>query len=470
MLASVLEITEPASSRPQQTPEQSAVISKWICGNFKSFFVWCQRRYDLLDALNRVPDGRSPGRVRISLPAILLALLCMFWLGLGSIRALEDRLDHSPRLRRVLAAAGWSEGISDDTFADALNALGFEVLREFLYFIAKRELKRWRAGRYKESELGKRLFHMLGPTGTAFVSRIPVAIDGHELFASRNRRCEECSTRQITIKKKGKETTIEERFHRVVVAHWIGSHPGIVLDFEPVNPGEGELPAAYRLIKRLAKVYGQEIGTLVGDAAYDGNPFRSLALKSNYHFVVRHKNGNIDPGRSAKKEIDKYDPNRTCPKREYRDYDRKQTYACWEHTGPLDGWRYVEARRTRTLKKGTVEVQTGACITDYTPKEVPAVAIALLMETRWWIENTAFHELAGQWSLDRAFVHSGRPQAVVAIVALALLAYNALQAYLYRELGINPSRPERTLGDIRRDFWETLALFTLKGLAHARAP
>lgn len=117
-----------------------------------------------------------------------------------------------------------------------------------------------------------------------------------------------------------------------------------------------------------------------------------------------------------------------------------------------------------------VEVQTGACITDYTPKEVPAVAIALLMETRWWIENTAFHELAGQWSLDRAFVHSGRPKAVVAIVALALLAYNALQAYLYRELGINPSRPERTLGDIRRDFWETLALFTLKGLARARAP
>lgn len=83
-------------------------------------------------------------------------------------------------------------------------------------------------------------------------------------------------------------------------------------------------------------------------------------------------------------------------------------------------------------------------------------------------QNTGFHELAGAWSLDRAFVHKGRPTAAMAIVILALMAFNAFQVYIYRHLGLDPGKPSRTLGDIRRDFLETLSLTRLQ--VHARAP
>ena len=89
------------------------------------------------------------------------------------------------------------------------------------------------------------------------------------------------------------------------------------------------------------------------------------------------------------------------------------------------------------------------------------------MEARWEEEST-FHELAGEYGLDRAYIHSGRPNAVWAVTALAFLAYNAMQVFIYRHLGIDPSRPQRTFGDILRDFMETLSAFGPR--PRARAP
>jgi hypothetical protein len=67
----------------------------------------------------------------------------------------------------------------------------------------------------------------------------------------------------------------------------------------------------------------------------------------------------------------------------------------------------------------------------------------MLMQKRWFIES-GFHELAGELDLDRAYVHDGRPNATVAIVGLAFMANNALQAFLYRAIGLTPGRTERT--------------------------
>ena len=78
------------------------------------------------------------------------------------------------------------------------------------------------------------------------------------------------------------------------------------------------------------------------------------------------------------------------------------------------------------------------------------------MEARWWIENACYHETAGQWNLDRAYVHKDRPTAVWAIVALVFIAFNLGQAYAYRELRLAPERPVRTYCQLRRDLWDTL--------------
>ncbi|MBU6427375.1 MAG: transposase [Cyanobacteria bacterium REEB65] len=443
--------------------DQRRSDAKRLRASLSHFFAWCHEHYGLLAKLEKLPDSRDPARARIPQAAVLLAVLLMYWLRIGSVRALDERLRYDPAIRRALKLAGWTEGISDDTFADVLEGVDLDMLRGILHYIGNRELKRWAAGRYKESILARRL---AGVGCAGLVARVLVAIDGHELFACWKRSCPDCRVRKVKQKDRDSEVEVDQHYHTVVVAQWVGAHPAVILDFERILPGEGEQAAAYRLVTRLEEVYGKTIGTLVADAAYDGEPFRRAARKAGYRFVIRHKNKNIDPGKGFKRAVDRRDPDRTMPDQRYAETSSRRRYECWDEADPSLGLRYVEDRRTtRAVRSGEEGVHKGACITDIPKEQAPAVAVAMIMETRWSIES-GFHELVGEWCMDRAFVHSGRPTAVLAIVCLAFVAYNAFAAYIYRSLGINPRRPERTFGDVRGDLWITLADFGRKARAH----
>ena len=440
--------------------------AKRIRASLAHFLSWWREYFDLQPRLEALPDARKQGRAKIPQPAVLFAILLMYWLGFGSVKALDDRLRHSATLRRLLAQYGWSGGISDDTFADVLDGMDMEALRQVLYAIGKRALKRWATGPYRDSVLGTRL---AGVGCAGLVARPLVAIDGHELFVTHSdkRTCSDCRVRKIKQKAPdGTETVVEQHYHTIVVAQWVGVHPAVILDFEPIHPGEGEQIAAYRIVSRLEEVYGRAIGILVADAAYDGEPFRKATRKAGYHYVIRHKNANIDPGKALKRAVDKRDLERTAPDRRYNETASRRRYECWDEEDPILGLRYIEARRTtRAVRSDKENFHKGACITDLPREQAPAVAVAMMMETRWSIES-AFHELVGEWSVDRAFVHTGRPTAVLAIACLAFMAYNALATYMYRSLGINPRRPERTFGNIRDDLWETLTEVGKKARAH----
>ena len=178
----------------------------------------------------------------------------------------------------------------------------------------------------------------------------------------------------------------------------------MILDFEPIRPNEGEQTAAYRLVERLDKEYGQAIGTLVGDALYDSEPFRRVAGKAGYWIVVRQKNKQIAPGRVLRARLNLRDPDRLQP--DGRQVEKhgagSRSYRCWEEPDPtLGDLRFVEAERVTTTKAGKREVQTGACLTTIPAKMAPPVAVAMLMQKRWIIES-GFHELAGGLDLDRA--------------------------------------------------------------------
>ena len=447
------EMVAPDAPRPVRR-----LLARRLQASLTDLLRWQRQHVDLVTLLDAVPDGRDAGRTQIPLPAILLAVLCLFWLNLRSVHALEDRLQHSPALRQILRQAGWNAAISEDTFADALARLDWTCLRPFLHRQARREMKHWGAYRYLDSELGARL-QTVGAAHLA--AKALVAVDGHELFVSERRCCPECQTREVTKKRNGQNVPVTEYFHVAVFAQWVGVHPAIILDFEPIRPGEGELTAAYRLVERLHRVYGGLVGIVVADAAYDCEPFRFRVQQAGWHVVLRHKDERRDPGRTGRRTLDRHDPHRQRPNERHR--EGKRHYGVWDV--PVDGRRYIEVHRTAGEK-----TQVGACVTSLQSKQAPAVAIAMIMETRWWIENTGFHELAGTWALDRAFVHVGRPAAAWAFVVLALTAFNAFQAYVYRHLKLDPTNPERTLLDLRRDLFETLGAFSRPGLPRARAP
>lgn len=421
--------------------------------SFQSFWAWQERRAGLVRAFARVGDGRRAPR--IPLPAILLAMSASFWFEWGSVLALDDQLKRNVALRRWLAVAGHASSISDDTFADALDALELGSLRKVLTDFGKRQFARWRAGRWAQSELGHRLARI---QAGRLASKAVVAIDGHHLFSCRHpaRRCPACA------KPLGSWPS-----HEIVVAQWVGVHPALVLDFEPILPdGHGEHGAGKRLVERLGRTYGADIGVIVADALYDSASFRNQVRAAGYRSVIIHKDPERAPGGEARQAVDARDPHRTSPDWKYVD-ERGHRYEVWEQHGAnhLEA-RYIETRRT--LPDGVVRHRD--VVTDLSKEDAPALAVSILGETRWWIENTGFHELAGPWSLDRAFVHTGRPTAAWAVVCLGLLAYNMLQLYAYRHLRIDPNKPERTLGAIRRDLVCSLALFGLRGRPRARAP
>ncbi len=80
-----------------------------------------------------------------------------------------------------------------------------------------------------------------------------VAVDGHELGASRARCCSRCLVREVKVKGE----TVLEYYHRVVVAQWIGVTPPAILDAHPLRDHE---------LARLKQAHRHEIDK--GEAAY----------------------------------------------------------------------------------------------------------------------------------------------------------------------------------------------------------
>lgn len=443
----------PASARPCNRPSPPAASA----GGLLKFSARL-----LGSPLSEVEDDRCVGRLSVSTGSVLRAVVMGFLLNLGSIRAIEDRLRMSAGFR---ALSGVSARFSDDTVRDVLTRVSPTGLSAVLYATAQRELLRWGCGRYLDSALARRL----KPLGSSHLAaKAVVAIDGHETFCSEKVRCADCHTRTKTVKRGGKLITVEEYYHKLVVAHRIGTHPALVLDAEPIRPGEGEVTAAYRLVARLSALYGGHIGLIVADALYDSEKFRTVVQKAGYRSVVRHKNADRQPGGELAARLERRDSERKRPDGRYSERDSGYRYDYWVEQEPHQGRRYIEVRRTDPKGK----VQVGALVTDLPSEAVPAMASAVVMEMRWWIENTCFHELAGQLSFDRAYLHKNRPTGAWAVVVLALVAYNVWQMYLYRKLGLDPQRPQRTWGDLRRDLFESLHLLTNStvALAWARPP
>lgn len=402
-------------------------------------------------------DGRDPDRTSIPLEVMLVAMLAMFWFQLPSLKALDDQLRHGRWLKRALARLGYSEAISDDAFRNALAKLDQESLRGVLHLLGRRVLKGWGAGRYRESQLGKRLAR-IGQHKLA--ARAIVAFDGHYLFGTRSEKrcCPGCQERRVTVN--GEK--VIEYYHMAVVAQMVGAHPALILDFEPLLFGENELVAVKRLIPRLKAVYGERIGIVVADALYDTEPFRRQVADANWRSVVVHKRNNHTPAVAAEMALAARDPERRKPDGRHRP-DPRTEYRVWEE--PAGGRRLIEVRRS---DRGGEWKSQG--MTDLPREQAHALAIGLIVEERWDIENTGFKQLATDWNLDRAYVHAKKPTAVQACVNLALLAYNAFHYFVYRVLNLDPGQPQRTLQALRRDLIQTVASLGTRGMPGARAP
>jgi nitroreductase len=164
---------------------------------------------------------------------------------------------------------GWQQSLSDD-------ALG--------YVLERYRLEDWRAVLVSVNRTLK--------TNKAFESakingRLVVALDGNEQFKSRHRCCPECCQRQLEVKDAaGQVQTVTEYYHRQVYAQLHGPDFSVILDVEPIRPGEDEAAAALRLLGRMRRLYGPRFFDVVTvDAWYATGPFFKAVTRLGWGVV-----------------------------------------------------------------------------------------------------------------------------------------------------------------------------------------
>ena len=101
-------------------------------------------------------------------------------------------------------------------------------------------------------------------------------------FPSRHRCCKGCSQRKVTVH--GREEI--EYYHRGVVCHLIGFDMAVPLDVEMLQPGEGEIIAAKRLLERVLLNYGRFFDVVVGDALYLEAPLFNFCIDHGKHVIA----------------------------------------------------------------------------------------------------------------------------------------------------------------------------------------
>lgn len=217
----------------------------------RQFWHYVEKVFDLPVRLRALRDSRPqpviPTRVFSASLLLGVILRCPSFLQLQA----ETARRGWQRLVR------WKQPLSDDALGYVLERYQAEVWRTELVRV-NRTLKTNKA--LESAKINGRLV---------------VAVDANEQFKSRKRCCPDCCQRQLEIKDAaGQVQRVTEYYHRQVYAQIHGPEFSLILDVEPIRPGEDEAAAALRMLGRMRRLYGPRFFDVVTvDAWYATGPF-----------------------------------------------------------------------------------------------------------------------------------------------------------------------------------------------------
>lgn len=374
--------------------------------------------------LDRLAETRLHDRREepvIALPHIWLTALLMYVLNYGSLHALDQDLKRRHGQGRRKRPAG---APSERTIRRVFAWLDLDELRTMV----------------------KAMVHVLQRnkiplTRARSHGLVAAAFDAKEIFASPVRGCEGCLERTVRVKdrKTGQMREQTEYYHRVAVCFVVDCLIPILLDVELFRPGEGELSAARRLLKRVLKDHPRLFDVVTGDALYAEKEFIGMLRRAGKHFVIVLK----DDRREICDEADRL--RRHIAPRIWSDGARDCTVWDVEH---LWSWwrrpkmdlrvvwseekclRPVQGRRLR----GQTEPVTSRWVwlTDLTAAECSAKDIWRFGHRRWHIENRCFHEGVVEWGFDHCFHHT--PNAIAAFLLTMGMGMILVHTFLKRNV------------------------------------
>ena len=233
----------------------------------------------------------------------------------------------------------------------------------------------------------------------------------------------------------GHEFNKTQYYHKQVYAQLSGPELSVLLDVEPMRPGEEECAAALRLLRRMRQKYGPRFfDVVVVDSWYANGPFlKTVAEELGWPVIAVLKQERYEAHQEALALTQGQKPTQVVER------DGRQV-EIWEvpavrFTDPYPGpVRVVRAREwwTWNVSRWAGEWQTE-------PKEQrnwiwvvagdlegdDGAAIRDLGHLRWKIENNAFGELTQHWRFDplRPSPSGGGAGAVVRIKIIAFTLF-----------------------------------------------
>lgn len=377
------------------------------------FLHYAQKVFALKTLLRGVGDGRPFAKIRTT--PVLLTLV------LGVVLRISSYLDlaQQTKRRRWRHLCGLPGAISDDTFQYVTERLKLEHLRQALASVAK-TLKQNKA------------LESCKINGLIFVS-----LDANEHFKSRSRCCECCCQRQVEeIDVEGHKHKVTEYYHRYVFAQINGPKINVLLDIEPIRPGEEECAAALRLLGRVRRVYGPRFfDAITVDAWYVQGPFLRAVEKLGWLWVVVFKQERMEAYQEAIQLSQGQKPLQTFADkqrgRQVQLWEVKDLHFSKEYSQPVRVVRSQEQwveQRVRGGRKGREPRQSqwlwmaSAKLDGYAGQVIYQAG-----HRRWGIENKAFNELTQAYHLEHCYHHE--PVSMLAQMLILMLGFTLFTAF-----------------------------------------
>jgi hypothetical protein len=393
--------------------------------------------------LDPITDARQQPRTPTTL--VLKSALAMFWARLGSLNALET----------VAAAKFWKPWLggtmtSASTMGRVHVAVDTSQLRDGIHEVYSR-LKR-----------NKALPLNLG---------LDVAVlDGHEQHVSYRRHCAGCLQRTV----KTKQGERIQYYHRQVTLMLVpGPRPGrkplrLLLDCEPILPGEDEVACAMRLLTRALAAYPRAFDLILGDGLYATAPF--------FNFVIDHGKQVLSVLKDDRRNLYQDAAGLFAHVPPQRGERRGRDCQWWDFPN-LVSWPQVKVplRVVRSLETYSVRRQLDHTVTQETSdwvwvttlplQQAPTARVVAWGHQRWDIENFGFNEMVNGWEADHIYKHDAK--AIEAFLLMTFLAYNIFHAFIGLNLKpqLRNSKPEK--------YWACLIaaqLYSDAGTTPKRAP
>jgi len=391
-------------------------VNRWA-----QFLQYTQKVFALPQLLRRVRDGR----VEPEIP-VLAVVLCLV---LGVVMRIPSYLDlaQQTQRRRWRRCCGLKAPVGDDIFGYVTERLKPEDWRQNQVAVVK-QLKHNKA--LESCKINGLLF---------------LSLDANEQVASRSRCCPACCQRQVEVKDAdGHPFKATEYYHRYAFAQLNGPKLNLLLDVEPLRPGEDECAAALRLLGRVRWMYGPRFfDGITADAWYAQGPFLRAVVKLGWLWVVVLKREAMD----AYQEAQQLSRNQK-PCASFRDADRHRQVQLWEVKDLAFSKAYGQPVRVVLSQEQWVETRVRGGRKQQRPRQsmwmwacgseldaYPAEVTYHAGHRRWGIENKAFNELTQGYHLEHCYHHdptSMLVQMLILIFGFTLFTAFALHSQLVR--------------------------------------